>query len=84
QAMADLRDLDDEAPKYKRLDEVMLKAVDVIDDKFNGRAPQWPGTGLADLDKLVRGIRTRKLTVIAGLPGSGKTTLALQIAQYNA
>ncbi|HEP8715874.1 TPA: AAA family ATPase, partial [Pseudomonas aeruginosa] len=84
QAMADLRDLDDEAPKYKRLDEVMLKAVDVIDDKFNGRAPQWPGTGLADLDKLVRGIRPRKLTVIAGLPGSGKTTLALQIAQYNA
>ncbi|NQB91008.1 AAA family ATPase, partial [Pseudomonas aeruginosa] len=80
----DLRDLDDEAPKYKRLDEVMLKAVDVIDDKFNGRAPQWPGTGLADLDKLVRGIRPRKLTVIAGLPGSGKTTLALQIAQYNA
>ncbi|HBO6199145.1 TPA: AAA family ATPase [Pseudomonas aeruginosa] len=84
QAMADLRDLDDEAPKYKRLDEVMLKAVDVIDDKFNGRAPQWPGTGLADLDKLVRGIRPRKLTVIAGLPGNGKTTLALQIAQYNA
>ncbi|EPF1426159.1 DnaB-like helicase C-terminal domain-containing protein, partial [Pseudomonas aeruginosa] len=31
-----------------------------------------------------RGIRPRKLTVIAGLPGSGKTTLALQIAQYNA
>ncbi len=84
QAMADLRDLEDEAPKYKRLDEVMLKVVDVIDDKFNGRAPQWPGTGLVDLDKLVRGIRPRKITVIAGLPGSGKTTLALQIAQHNA
>lgn len=40
--------------------------------------------GLEKLDELAQGLRPKKVTVIAGLPGSGKTTLALQIAQHNA
>jgi replicative DNA helicase len=84
QATADLRDLDDGAPKYRRLDQVMGDASQIVDDKFSGRAPSWPATGLAKLDELMQGIRPKKVTVIAGLPGSGKTTLGLQIAQYNA
>jgi replicative DNA helicase len=84
QATADLRDLDDGTPKYQRLDQMMGRAADIIDDKFNGRMPSWPSTGLKDLDELVQGVRPKKVTVIAGLPGSGKTTLALQIAQHNA
>jgi replicative DNA helicase len=84
QAMADLRDLDDEGPQFKRLAEVILKVTDRLDDGLNDRLPKWPDTGLIDLDHLLRGIRPKKITVIAGLPGSGKTTLALQIAQHNA
>lgn len=84
QAMADLRDLDDDGPKYHRLDQMMGRAADIIDDKFNGRMPSWPSTGLIDLDELMQGVRPKKVTVVAGLPGSGKTTLALQIAQHNA
>lgn len=84
QATADLRNLDDDVPKYHRLDQMMGRAADIVDDKHNGRAPSWPSTGLTDLDKLMQGVRPKKVTVIAGLPGSGKTTLALQIAQHNA
>lgn len=84
QAMADLRDLDGETKGFKRLDDWMGAAAQLVDDKFNGNAPAWPATGLEKLDELVQGIRPKKVTVIAGLPGSGKTTLALQIAQHNA
>lgn len=83
QATADLRNLDDDAPKYHRLDQMMGRAADIIDDKRSGRMPTWPSTGLVDLDQLIQGVRPKKVTVIAGLPGSGKTTLALQIAQHN-
>lgn len=83
QATADLRNLDDDAPKYHRLDQMMGRAADIIDDKHSGRMPTWPSTGLVDLDQLIQGVRPKKVTVIAGLPGSGKTTLALQIAQHN-
>lgn len=83
QAMSDLRDLEDDGPRYQRLDQMMGRAADIIDDKFNGRTPSWPSTGLTELDKLMQGVRPKKVTVIAGLPGSGKTTLALQIAQHN-
>jgi len=84
QAMAELRDLDGETKGFKRLDAWMGAAAQLVDDKLNGNAPAWPGTGLDTLDELVQGIRPKKVTVIAGLPGSGKTTLALQIAQHNA
>ncbi|NMY67320.1 DnaB-like helicase C-terminal domain-containing protein [Pseudomonas sp. WS 5414] len=84
QAMADLRNLDGESKGFKRLDQWMGDAADLVDEKYRGVAPEWPATGLADLDDLVQGIRPKKVTVIAGLPGSGKTTLALQIAQHNA
>lgn len=84
QAMADLRNLDGEAKSFKRLDQWMGDAADLVDEKFRGVAPEWPSTGLEGLDDLVQGVRPKKVTVIAGLPGSGKTTLALQIAQHNA
>lgn len=84
QATADLRDLESDAPKYQRLDYLMGQAAETVDDKHKGRAPSWPGTSLVQLDELIQGLRPKKITVIAGLPGSGKTTLALQIAQHNA
>ncbi|MFP3494142.1 replicative DNA helicase [Pseudomonas sp. SIMBA_059] len=82
QAMADLRDLDTGEPDYKRMDEVVARNIDVIDAKFNGSVQSGLSTGLVDLDKLVRGLRKKTVTIVAGLPGSGKTTLGLQIAQH--
>ncbi|MFK3944145.1 replicative DNA helicase [Pseudomonas monteilii] len=84
QAMADLRNLDGESKGFERLDAWMGKAAELVDEKHQGIAPEWPSTGLASLDELAQGIRPKKVTVVAGLPGSGKTTLALQIAQHNA
>lgn len=84
QATADLRDLEGDAPDYEPVSHYVLAAVNTVDDKRNGRAPTWQTTGLAHLDELMRGLRPKKVTVIAGLPGSGKTTLGLQIAQHNA
>jgi len=82
-ALADLRDLGDtDGPDYKPISDVITKNVELIDERFNGRAPRGLSTGLADLDDLLRGLRPRTMTVIAGLPGSGKTLLALQICQH--
>lgn len=82
QAMADLRDLDTGEPDYKRMDEVVTKNIDILDEKFNGKVQSGLSTGLIDLDKLIRGVRKKTVTIVAGLPGSGKTTLGLQIAQH--
>jgi replicative DNA helicase len=82
QAMADLRDLDTGEPDYKRMDEVVSRNIDIIDSKFNKTLKTGLSTGLADLDKLIRGLRKKTVTIVAGLPGSGKTTLGLQIAQH--
>lgn len=82
QAMADLRDLDTGEPDYKRMDEVVTRNIDIIDSKFNKTLKTGLSTGLEDLDKLIRGLRKKTVTIVAGLPGSGKTTLGLQIAQH--
>lgn len=82
QAMADLRDLDTGEPDYKRMDEVVTRNIDIIDAKYNGSVQSGLSTGLVELDKLVRGLRKKTVTIVAGLPGSGKTTLGLQIAQH--
>lgn len=82
QAMADLRDLDTGEPDYKRMDEVVTRNIDIIDAKYNGSVQSGLSTGLVDLDKLIRGLRKKTVTIVAGLPGSGKTTLGLQIAQH--
>lgn len=82
QAMADLRDLDTGEPDYKRMDSVVTRNIDIIEAKFNGAVQSGLSTGLVDLDKLIRGLRKKTVTIVAGLPGSGKTTLGLQIAQH--
>lgn len=39
-------------------------------------------TGVLDLDKITCGLHKQELTIIGARPGVGKTTLALQIAEY--
>ncbi|PRW69040.1 DnaB-like helicase C-terminal domain-containing protein, partial [Pseudomonas fluorescens] len=81
-AMADLRDLDTGEPDYKRMDEVVTRNIDIIDSKYNGNLATGLSTGLTKLDEMIRGLRKKTVTIVAGLPGSGKTTLGLQIAQH--
>tara|TARA_R110001592_G_scaffold111372_6_gene308483 strand:- start:7383 stop:8711 length:1329 start_codon:yes stop_codon:yes gene_type:complete len=83
QAMADLRDLQADECDYKKLASVLPGVIDGIDAKFNDCALPKTSTGLADLDKLLGGgLRDKWMLVIAGRPGSGKTTIGLQIAQH--
>lgn len=58
--------------------------IDKIDDRFNNRGINGLETGLVDLDKIVKGIRPSNMVVVAGRPGTGKTTLAINIAEHNA
>ena len=81
-AMADMRDLDDGEKDYYRADEILPGVVDTIDAKFNKTAPKGLTTGLTDLDNIIRGLRPGNMIVVAGLTGSGKTILGLQIAQH--
>ena len=39
-------------------------------------------TGITDLDKIMCGLHRQELTIIGARPGVGKTTFALQIAEY--
>lgn len=82
QAMADLRDLDDGEPDYHRVRDILPGVIDNIDAKFSGNAPKGLSTGIPDLDSLVRGLRPGNMVVVAGLTGSGKTILGVQIAQH--
>lgn len=82
QAVADLRDIDGAEPDVVRIGELLPAEVDRIDRGFNGQIVPKLSTGLAALDDLLGGgLRKKSMVVIAGRPGSGKTTLGLQIAQ---
>lgn len=50
--------------------------------RTSGRAAMGHATGLEDLDARTRGLHPGQLVVIAGRPGWGKTTLALNVARH--
>src|SRR6185369_14313105 len=62
---------------HKRLEEIEAMA---------GRAEMITGvpTGFTDLDKMTAGLQRSDLVVVAARPSMGKTSLALNIAQYAA
>lgn len=83
QATADLRDLDDDGQQdYYKASDILPEVVNTIDAKYNKTVPTGLSTGLEKLDELVRGLRPGNMIVVAGLTGSGKTILGLQIAQH--
>ena len=63
------------------LRELLADCVDVIDQRYNGVAPQGMPTGLMDLDGLIHGLQPGKLYVVAARPGMGKSVLGLQFAE---
>lgn len=83
QATADLRKLGaSDQQAYYRYSDVLTEVIDTIDSKFNKTAVRGLTTGLEKLDELICGLRPTNMIVVAGLPGSGKTTLGVQIAQH--
>ncbi len=62
---------------------VARAGVRFFESMRDGRAPAMT-TGIDPLDRVFGGFGPRDLTVLAGLPGTGKTALALQVAHYAA
>lgn len=84
QAMADLRDLDTVSePAVVHVRDLLPAAIDRLDSEFNGVSVPKISTGLPTLDELLGGgLRPKSMVVIGGRPGSGKTTLGMQVAQH--
>jgi len=72
---------EDDEPDVISLDQALGPVVDEMDDRFNGIGINGLPTGLTDLDELVQGLRGSHVIVLAGRPGTGKTTLGLGIAE---
>jgi replicative DNA helicase len=59
--------------------------IDQIDDAYsNPDKPRGLPTGFADFDKMTGGLRPGDLVIVAGRPSRGKTTLAVNMAEYAA
>ncbi|HKT72721.1 MAG TPA: replicative DNA helicase [Steroidobacteraceae bacterium] len=59
--------------------------IDQIDDAYtNPDSLRGLPTGFSDFDKLTGGLRPGDLVIVAGRPSMGKTTLAVNMAEYAA
>lgn len=72
---------EDDEPDVISLREALGPVVDEMDARFNGEGINGHATGLKDLDELLQGLRGSHVIIIAGRPGTGKTTLGLGIAE---
>lgn len=71
----------DSRKKYRFIRDVLPEAVDGIDRRFNRQVSLGYDTGLPSLDEFIPGICPGHMVVVAGEPGSGKTTLGLGLAE---
>ena len=71
----------DSRKRYRFVGEILPEAIDGVDRRFNREVVLGFDTGLPSLDKFIPGICPGHMVVIAGAPGSGKTTLGLGIAE---
>lgn len=69
--------------KGKSIKELVRGAIRTIEEMFNSKGKtDGISTGLIDLDKMTGGLHDGDMTVLAGFPGSGKTSLAMNIAEH--
>lgn len=62
--------------------EQVANTIRDIEESMNTKTDYRLYTGMLDLDKLTCGLHNQELTIIGARPGVGKTTFALQIAEY--
>lgn len=65
--------------------DLLSDAVDMIQDVFDKkRAVTGVPTGYLDLDKMTAGFQNSDMIIVAGRPSMGKTSFALNLAEYAA
>jgi len=77
----------DSRQKLKPLDELLDRAVEELEAKRAGDTEQIVGacrTGIDAVDEIFPGIGRKRMAIIAGRPGQGKSVLAVQIAMVKA
>ena len=64
---------------------LLTDAVEFIEDMVEGRNPvKGVPSGFRDLDEVTLGFHPGDLVVVGGRPGSGKTSFAMNVAEYAA
>ncbi|MFF9638766.1 replicative DNA helicase [Streptomyces bacillaris] len=61
--------------------ETLERTLDLVDKAKNGRGLTGISTGFADLDSLTSGLQPGQMIVVAGRPGMGKSTFAMDVAR---
>jgi replicative DNA helicase len=61
--------------------DTMLGTLDTIDQAKNGTGLTGLSTGFKDVDSLTSGLQPGQMIVVAGRPGMGKSTLAMDMAR---
>ena len=70
---------------FEGMQTVLGRTVDRIDLLFENQSPiTGLETGFQDFDKLTSGLQNSDLVIIAGRPSMGKTSFAMNIAEYAA
>jgi len=78
-------DTDTEKSGPQLLSSIMSDTLQKLDDIYHNKKPIIGlESGYADLDKLTQGFQTADLIIIGGRPSMGKTSLAMNIAEYAA
>lgn len=73
-----------DAKGLRRIDEVIISSYDRLQRISSGDKDRYLGipTGFSRLDAILTGLNRSDLVLIAGRPGMGKTSFALNIAEY--
>lgn len=78
----ELNKIEDREIKEESLKEQIIYTLDMIEKNMKNKNDYSLYTGMLDLDQLTCGLHNEELTIIGARPGMGKTTFALQIADY--
>lgn len=73
---------DDSHKTQSSMDEAIKSLIQRTDDRFNGKVELY-STGIADIDSVLQ-LEAGRMMVIAGRPGTGKSTYAQNIIEHNA
>jgi len=70
----------------QNIKEVLTSTIDKIEDLYNNPHDGVTGvsTGYGDLDKMTAGLQPSDLIIVAARPSMGKTTFAMNLAEYAA
>lgn len=70
------------APNFVSMKDVLVESFDRLEDLHKNQSGiRGVPTGFADIDNMLSGLQKSNLIILAARPGTGKTALALNIAQ---